>query len=75
GFLLSLQGSFLPFSFPPVSSVTLKQLAQQLGLASSTVSRALRNGADISAETKRRVQAMAAELHLLGARGRELAQY
>jgi LacI family transcriptional regulator len=61
--MLSLQGSFLPSSFTPVSSVTLKQLAQQLGLASSTVSRALRNGSDISAETKRRVQSMAAELH------------
>ena len=46
-----------------MSSVTLKQLAQQLGLASSTVSRALRNGSDISAETKRRVQTMAAQLH------------
>ncbi|RZK32992.1 MAG: LacI family transcriptional regulator, partial [Hymenobacter sp.] len=46
-----------------VSAVTLKQLAQQLGLASSTVSRALRNGSDISAETKLRVQAMATQLH------------
>jgi LacI family transcriptional regulator len=46
-----------------VSVVTLKQLAQQLGLASSTVSRALRNGSDISADTKQRVQAMAAQLH------------
>ncbi|RYY20474.1 MAG: LacI family transcriptional regulator, partial [Cytophagaceae bacterium] len=46
-----------------MSSVTLKQLAQQLGLASSTVSRALRNGSDISADTKHRVQAMAAQLH------------
>ena len=46
-----------------MSSVTLKQLAQQLGLASSTVSRALRNGSDISAETKHRVQTMAAKLH------------
>ena len=46
-----------------MSAVTLKQLAQRLGLASSTVSRALRNGSDISAETKHRVQTMAAQLH------------
>lgn len=46
-----------------MSVVTLKQLAQRLGLASSTVSRALRNGSDISADTKQRVQAMAAQLH------------
>jgi LacI family transcriptional regulator len=51
------------YPFLPVSSVTLKQLAQQLGLASSTVSRALRNGSDISADTKQRVQAMATQLH------------
>ena len=59
--MLSLRHPLLPYS--TVSSVTLKQLAQQLGLASSTVSRALRNGSDISAETKHRVQAMAAQLH------------
>ena len=46
-----------------MSSVTLKQLAQQLGLASSTVSRALRDGSDISTDTKQRVRAMAAQLH------------
>lgn len=45
-----------------MSSVNLKQLAKQLGLASSTVSRALRDSHEISADTKQRVQAMAAQL-------------
>lgn len=46
-----------------MSSVSLKELAQQLGLACSTVSRALHNRADISAKTKHRVQKKAAELN------------
>ena len=45
-----------------MSSVNLKQLAQQLGLSASTVSRALRDSYEISEETTKRVQALAREL-------------
>lgn len=44
-------------------SITLKQLAQQLGLSASTVSRALHDSYEISEDTKQRVRAMAAELN------------
>lgn len=43
--------------------VTINDLARKLGLAPSTVSRALRDHPDISKETKRRVLAMAAKTH------------
>ena len=44
-----------------MSEVNLKSLAKELGLSVSTVSRALRDTFDISAETKKRVQALAAK--------------
>ncbi|WP_121357317.1 LacI family DNA-binding transcriptional regulator [Flavisolibacter nicotianae] len=44
-----------------MSEVNLKSLAKELGLSVSTVSRALRDAYDISAETRQRVQALAAE--------------
>ena len=44
-----------------MSEVNLKSLAKESGLSVSTVSRALRDAYDISAETKQRVQALAAE--------------
>ncbi|MEX6688372.1 LacI family DNA-binding transcriptional regulator [Danxiaibacter flavus] len=43
--------------------VNLKYLAKELGLATSTVSRALRNSHEISDETKQRVMAMAKKLN------------
>jgi LacI family transcriptional regulator len=63
-------GITLPCLIPPeatalaffMSSVNLKELAKQLGLASSTVSRALRDSPEISTDTKQRVQAMATQL-------------
>jgi LacI family transcriptional regulator len=45
-----------------MNNVNLKQLAQELGLAISTVSRALRDSHEISQETKDRVQALATKL-------------
>jgi LacI family transcriptional regulator len=45
-----------------MNQVNLKQLAQELGLAVSTVSRALRDSHEISQETKDRVQALATKL-------------
>lgn len=44
------------------SSINLKQLAQQLGLASSTVSRALHDSYEISPATRARVQQLARQL-------------
>jgi LacI family transcriptional regulator len=44
-------------------SATIKDIAQQLGLSISTVSRALRNAPDVNIETKRAVQSLSAELH------------
>lgn len=46
-----------------VMQVRLKDLAEKLGLASSTVSRALRNHPDISENTRQRVRQLAEELH------------
>ncbi|MFD2787713.1 LacI family DNA-binding transcriptional regulator [Hymenobacter rubripertinctus] len=46
-----------------MSSVTLKQLAQELNLSIATVSRALQDSHEVSAETKERVRALAAELN------------
>jgi LacI family transcriptional regulator len=45
-----------------MDSVNLKKLAQELGLAISTVSRALRDSHEISQETKDRVKALADKL-------------
>jgi LacI family transcriptional regulator len=44
------------------SSVNLKQLATQLGVSSSTVSRALRDSYEISSATRQRVQQLARQL-------------
>lgn len=43
--------------------VTLKELAERLKLAPSTVSRALKGHPDISEETQLRVRRLAEELH------------
>lgn len=45
------------------TQVTVKDIARQLGIAVSTVSRALRDHPDISAETKREVRALADKLN------------
>ncbi|WP_210520118.1 LacI family DNA-binding transcriptional regulator [Hymenobacter terricola] len=45
-----------------MSAINLKQLAGQLGLSSSTVSRALRDSYEISTATRERVQVMARQL-------------
>jgi LacI family transcriptional regulator len=45
-----------------MDNVNLKKLAQELGLAVSTVSRALRDSHEISQETKDRVKALASKL-------------
>ena len=47
----------------PYHSVTIKDLAKQLNISVSTVSRALRNTTDINAETKRAVLELAKELN------------
>lgn len=46
-----------------MKNVTLKQLAQKLGLSVSTVSRALTDSYEINVETKKRVKALAEELN------------
>ncbi|PWQ96959.1 LacI family DNA-binding transcriptional regulator [Leucothrix arctica] len=46
-----------------MTAINLKQLALHLGLTPSTVSRALNNYSDISADTRRRVQEAAKELN------------
>ncbi|HYC30007.1 MAG TPA: LacI family DNA-binding transcriptional regulator [Chitinophagaceae bacterium] len=45
-----------------MNNVTLKKLAKELNLATSTVSRSLRDSHEISKETKERVKALAAKL-------------
>lgn len=45
------------------TQVTIKDIAKILGISVSTVSRALKNHPDISAETKREVQALARKLN------------
>jgi LacI family transcriptional regulator len=52
----------LTLSFVTMDQVNLKRLAKELGLAISTVSRALRDSHEISQETKDRVQALANKL-------------
>ena len=42
--------------------VTLKQLAQELGLSISTISKALNNSSEISEDTKKKVLEKATEL-------------
>lgn len=44
-------------------SVTIKEIARQLGISKSTVSRALRDSSEISEETKKRVIELAQSLH------------
>lgn len=46
-----------------MENITIKRLADQLDLSVSTVSKALRDSHEISAETKTRVLALAADLH------------
>ena len=52
-------------SFPmiPTAPINLKQLAGQLGLSSSTVSRAVRDSYEISPATRERVQQLARQLN------------
>lgn len=45
------------------SYVTIKDIARQLGVSTSTVSRALRNQPDVNPETKQRVQELAKQLN------------
>jgi|GEM_PF-6062439 len=45
------------------ASINLKQLAGQLGLSSSTVSRALRDSYEISPATRERVQQLARQVN------------
>jgi LacI family transcriptional regulator/LacI family repressor for deo operon, udp, cdd, tsx, nupC, and nupG len=45
------------------SNITIKEIARQLGVSKSTVSRALRDSSEISATTKEKVLALAMELH------------
>src|SRR6188474_1490040 len=52
----------LTLRFVTMDQVNLKRLAKELGLAISTVSRALRDSHEISQETKDRVQALADKL-------------
>lgn len=47
----------------PKSKMTLKEIAKQLDLAPSTVSRALSNKQDISIKTRKAVQSLAKKLH------------
>lgn len=49
----------------PKSSVTIKEIARQLGLSKSTVSRALHDSPEISAETKQRIMALVEKLDYL----------
>lgn len=46
-----------------MTQVTLKRLAQELNLSIATVSRALQDSYEVSAQTKERVKALAAELN------------
>jgi LacI family transcriptional regulator len=46
-----------------MSSINLKRLSEELGLSISSVSKALRDSYEISAETKKRVLAMAEKLN------------
>ncbi|MCH4148784.1 MAG: LacI family DNA-binding transcriptional regulator, partial [Prevotella sp.] len=43
--------------------ISLKDLAQKLGVSAATVSRALRNSPEIGAEMKRRIKSLAKELN------------
>jgi LacI family transcriptional regulator len=43
--------------------ITIKDIAKQLGVSASTVSRALQDHKDISEETKQRIKALAKEMH------------
>lgn len=45
------------------TSITIKEIARQLGISKSTVSRALRDSSEISSATKEKVLALARELH------------
>ena len=46
-----------------MSNTNLKKLAEELGLSISSVSKALRDSYEISAETKKRVLAMAEKMN------------
>ena len=48
-------------------SITIKEIARQLGISKSTVSRALRDSSEISEETKQKVIDLAERLNALGA--------
>lgn len=50
---------------PKKSSVTIKEIAQQLGLSKSTVSRALHDSSEISTETKQKIMALVEQLDYL----------
>ncbi|MBC8153679.1 MAG: LacI family DNA-binding transcriptional regulator [Bacteroidetes bacterium] len=50
---------------PKKSSVTIKEIAHQLGLSKSTVSRALHDSSEISLETKQKIMALVEKLDYL----------
>lgn len=54
--------------------VTIRSIADQLGLSTATVSRALNDDPKISSQTRARVSALAAELGYAGAGGRKKKQ-
>lgn len=54
---------FLSFVAMSYSQVTIKDIARELGISPSTVSRALKDHPDISAETKKRVNELARKLN------------
>jgi len=51
------------FGFICMSKITIKTLAQQLGLSIATVSKALKDSHEISADTKKKVVMLAAQLN------------
>ena len=62
---LTSNRDFLPFAFKnmPKTTVTLKDIAQRLGLTIATVSKALKDYPDISPLTKASVRKLADEMH------------
>src|SRR4051812_18226939 len=60
---VTLTQLILPFSLMKFEAVTIKDIARELGISTSTVSRALRDSYEISLETKNLVLECAERLH------------
>jgi LacI family transcriptional regulator len=58
-----LQWNFVSFAFMKYVQVTIKDIARELGISPSTVSRALKDHPDISPETKKAVNELAEKLN------------